>query len=186
MPVNSPCAPAAGCSVIASMPVMSSRQRWSRSKISRIPCDKRFGPVGMRLGQSLDAGDEFIHARVVFHRAGAERIHAEVDGVVPGGEAREVADDFDFGQLRKQAPASCDARRQAALRSRQRARRAAAACKRACPARTSRRAEPRSAMGAGGLCRGCGGRRLMVFLSSFVSSRLPPGERCRVRSFRCR
>ena len=64
---------------------------------------ERFGPVGMRLGQALDARDKFVHARVVLHGAGAERIHAEVDGVVPGGEAREVADDLDLAELREQA-----------------------------------------------------------------------------------
>ena len=40
-------------------------------------------------------------ARVVLHGAGAQRIHAVIDGVVPGGEAREVADGFhlaDFGK----------------------------------------------------------------------------------------
>ena len=31
----------------------------------------------------------------------AQRIHAQIDGVVPGGEAREVADDFDLAQLRQ-------------------------------------------------------------------------------------
>ena len=32
---------------------------------------QRFRPVRMRLGQSLDAGDELVHARVVLHGAGA-------------------------------------------------------------------------------------------------------------------
>ena len=64
---------------------------------------ERLGAVGMRFGQAFDARDEFVDARVVLHRAGAERIHAEVDGVVPGGEAREVADDFDLAQLGQQA-----------------------------------------------------------------------------------
>ena len=63
---------------------------------------ERVGPVGMRLGQALDAGDELVDARVVLHGAGAERIHAEIDGVVPGGEAREVADDLDLAQLGEQ------------------------------------------------------------------------------------
>ena len=60
---------------------------------------ERVGAIGMGFGQALDAGDELVDARVVLHGAGAERIHAEIDGVVPGGEAREVADDFDFGEL---------------------------------------------------------------------------------------
>ncbi len=60
---------------------------------------ERFRAVGMRFGQALDARDEFVDARVVFHGAGAERIHAEIDGIVPGGKAREVADNFDLGEL---------------------------------------------------------------------------------------
>ena len=114
---------------------------------------ERVGAVGMRLGQALDARDRLVDARVVLHRAGAERIHAEIDGVVPCGEPREVADDLDLAELRKQARASCDARRQAGLRHQQQAHRAAATCRRACRARTSRRAGPRSASGEGGLCR---------------------------------
>ncbi len=42
----------------------------------------------------------FIHPRVVLHGAGAQRIHAEIDGVVPGGKAGEVADDFDLAHFR--------------------------------------------------------------------------------------
>ena len=60
---------------------------------------QRLGPVGMRLGQAFDARDHLVDARVVLHGAGAQRIHAEVDGVVPGGEPREVADDLDLAQL---------------------------------------------------------------------------------------
>ena len=50
-------------------------------------------------GEAVEARDEFVYARIVFHGAGAERIHAEIDGVIPGGEAREVADDFDFADF---------------------------------------------------------------------------------------
>ena len=57
------------------------------------------GAVRVRLGEAFNARDQLIDARVVLHGAGAERIHAQVDGVVPGGEAREVADDFDLAQL---------------------------------------------------------------------------------------
>ena len=55
-----------------------------------------FGLVGMGFGDAFEARDELVDARVVLHGATAEGVHAEVDGVVPGGEAREVADDFDF------------------------------------------------------------------------------------------
>ena len=50
-------------------------------------------------GEAVEARDEFVDARVVFHGAGAERIHAEVNRVIPGGEAREVADHFDFADF---------------------------------------------------------------------------------------
>ena len=116
---------------------------------------ERFGPVGMRFGQAFDARDELVHARVVLHGARAQRIHAEIDGVVPGGEAREVADDFDLAQLRQQARRLAVRIAQQLRRRRLRARRAAAACKPACPARTSRRPGLRSASGGGGLCRCC-------------------------------
>ncbi len=60
---------------------------------------QRFWPVGMGLGEALDARDELIDPGVVLHGAGAERVHAEVDGVIPRGEAGEVADDLDLGEL---------------------------------------------------------------------------------------
>ena len=50
-------------------------------------------------GNAIEPRDEFVDAWVVFHGAGAERIHAEVDGVVPGGESGEVADDFDLADF---------------------------------------------------------------------------------------
>ena len=116
---------------------------------------QRLGPVRMRLGQAFDARHKLIDARVVLHGAGAQRIHAEVDRVVPGGEPREVADDLDLAQLGQQPRRRRDAPRPAARSHRQRAHRAAAACRRACPATTSRTSALRSASGAGELCRGC-------------------------------
>ncbi len=53
----------------------------------------------MGLGDAFEARDELVDAGVVLHGAGAERIHAEVDGEVPRGEAGEVADDFDLADL---------------------------------------------------------------------------------------
>ena len=55
--------------------------------------------LGMFGGQTIEARDEFVDAWIVFHGAGAERIHAEVNGVIPGGKAREMADDFDFADF---------------------------------------------------------------------------------------
>jgi hypothetical protein len=55
-----------------------------------------------------DWGYSFVHAAVVLHRAASERIHAQINGVVPGGEPREVADDFDLAQLRHDAKVLTD------------------------------------------------------------------------------
>ena len=60
---------------------------------------QRFRLVGMRPGQAFDARHQLVDARVVLHGAGAQRIHAVIDGVVPGGEAREVADGFHFADF---------------------------------------------------------------------------------------
>src|ERR1700683_33431 len=53
----------------------------------------------MRPSESLNARHLLVNARVVFHGARAERIEAEIDGVVLGGEAREMTDGFDFADL---------------------------------------------------------------------------------------
>ena len=58
------------------------------------------GLIGMSVGEAFDASDKFVDARVVLHGAGAKRVHAEIDGVVPGGEAGEVADDFNLADFR--------------------------------------------------------------------------------------
>src|SRR6185437_16384817 len=60
---------------------------------------KRFGLIRMSLGNAFEARDKFVHARVVLHRATAQRIHTEIDRVIPGGEAREVANDLNLAQL---------------------------------------------------------------------------------------
>ena len=55
----------------------------------------------MFVRQAIEPRDEFIHARVVFHGAGTERIHAEINRVIPCGEPREVADHFDLADFGK-------------------------------------------------------------------------------------
>src|SRR5437899_11860467 len=52
-------------------------------------------------GDPIKTGYEFIDARVVLHCAGAQRIHTEVDGVVPRRKAREVAENFDLAHFGK-------------------------------------------------------------------------------------
>ena len=56
----------------------------------------------MRPSEAFGARDQFVDARVVLHGAGAERIEAEINGVIPSGEAGEVAEGFelaDFGKV---------------------------------------------------------------------------------------
>ena len=55
----------------------------------------------MRPGQPIETRDQFVHARVVLHGAAAKRIKAEIDRVIPGGKAREVADGFHFADFRE-------------------------------------------------------------------------------------
>src|SRR5258708_16249954 len=50
---------------------------------------------------AIKPGHEFIDTRVVLHRAGAQWIHAQVDGVVPRRKAREVAENFDLADFGK-------------------------------------------------------------------------------------
>ena len=108
--------------------------------------------IGMLGGDAVEASDEFVDARVVFHGAGAQRIHAEVDGVVPGRETREVANDFDLADFGEafDAFARGDLRRRT-LRDRRRERRAAGVRTRACRARISRRSGLRSGLCASSL-----------------------------------
>ena len=70
---------------------------------------QRFRLIGMRPGQALDARHLLVDARVVFHGAGAERIKAQIDGVVLRREAREMADGFHFADFReiRRFPRAC-------------------------------------------------------------------------------
>src|SRR5947209_17541758 len=55
----------------------------------------------MKISEASDARDTLVQARVVFHRARAERIHAQINRIIPRRDAREVAHDInlaDFGQ----------------------------------------------------------------------------------------
>ncbi len=65
-------------------------------------------------GQAFEPRDELVDARIVFHGAGAERVHAEIDRVIPCGKAGEVADHFDFadfGEAFNGIAAECSAER---------------------------------------------------------------------------
>ena len=111
------------------------------------------GLVGMRPRHAFDTRHQFIHARVVLHGAGTERIQAEIDGVVPGGEAREVADHLHFADFGEVFDFRADvASAERLLRDRRRERPAPEADSRSCRASFPRRSGLRSGRYAGELC----------------------------------
>src|SRR5262245_66322965 len=58
----------------------------------------------MRGREAFESRRALVELRVVFHRAGAERIHPVINSVVPRRNPREMADDVnlaDFGQSRE-------------------------------------------------------------------------------------
>src|SRR5947209_5803940 len=54
----------------------------------------------MPVRDSLHPRYSFIHPRVVLHCARAQRIHPQINRVIPRREPREVADDLDLAHLR--------------------------------------------------------------------------------------
>ena len=81
------------------MPVISSETLLQIAQDSQDTLGKFDGLIRVFGSETVEAGYEFIYARIVFHGAGAERIHSQIDGVIPGGKAREVADHLDFADL---------------------------------------------------------------------------------------
>src|SRR6266550_5704156 len=55
----------------------------------------------MQVPEPRQPDDALVHARVVLHRAGAERVEARVDPEVARRELREVADEIRLGDLRQ-------------------------------------------------------------------------------------
>ena len=55
--------------------------------------------VRVQVAEPGQRDDPLVHARVVLHRAAAERVEAGVDPEVPVGERREVADELGLGDL---------------------------------------------------------------------------------------
>ena len=53
----------------------------------------------MKVCEARDARDTFVETRIVFHRARAQRVHAEVDRIVPGRHANEVTNHVDFADF---------------------------------------------------------------------------------------
>ena len=69
--------------------------------ITIAPCDRRLGLIRMGLCDAFQPRDKLIYPRVVLHRAAAQRIHPQINRVVPRRKPREVPDDFDLAQLRQ-------------------------------------------------------------------------------------
>ena len=70
------------------------------------PLDERLGLVRVETREAVEAGGRLVDARVVLHRARAQRVAAAVDAVVERREAGEVAqqvDLADLGQARRSA-----------------------------------------------------------------------------------
>ena len=98
-PVSSPCEPAAGCSVTAGRPATSARICCSSHISSSAPWAPSSSWCGCRCAKPGSARGALVDARVVLHRARAERVEAGVDPEVAVGEVREVAHDLVLGQL---------------------------------------------------------------------------------------
>ena len=64
-----------------------------------MPWDAAIGLERVRRGEAGQPRHALVDLGVVLHGAGAERVEAEVDRGVPGGQAREVAHDLDLGEL---------------------------------------------------------------------------------------
>ena len=52
-------------------------------------------------GNAVQPGNEFVHARIVFHGAGPQGVHPEIDCVVPGRKPGEVTQGFYLADLGK-------------------------------------------------------------------------------------
>ena len=108
-PVSSPCDPAAGCSVTAGRPAISARISCRRHISSSAPCASSSSCMRVQVAEPRKPGRALVHARVVLHRAGAERIEARVDAEGAVGERREVADELGLRELGKARRASLGA-----------------------------------------------------------------------------
>ena len=115
-PHSSPCAPALGLIATPCMPVRSSSQKAS----SLITCERALHRL-LRL-QRVDVGkarqprDLLVEARIVLHRARAEREQAEVDRVILPRQAGVVAHGFRLAEARQVDRPRCARDRRGATR----------------------------------------------------------------------
>ena len=101
MPQSSPCAPAFGDSATAAMPVSSSSQRESSSISSSAPGTVESGCSGWMSPKPGSRAMLLVEARIVLHRAGAEREEPGVDAVVLLRQAHIVAHRLGLGEAGK-------------------------------------------------------------------------------------
>ena len=100
-PVNSPCAPAAGCSETASKPLISFSHSLQLVHQRQISLHGFHRLQRMREEKAGQSAGIFVDLRVVLHRARTQRIEATVHAVVERAQVHVVADDIDlshFGQ----------------------------------------------------------------------------------------
>ena len=98
-PVSSPAAPAGGCRVAAAMPVMRQRVSARDHSSSSQPWVTVRGRGRMGRGQAGQGGGVVAQLGVVFHGARPERVGAQVDRVLPVGQAGDVGDQVPLGDL---------------------------------------------------------------------------------------
>jgi len=82
MPVNSPCAPAAGCRLTSANPLISLRNSCKRPHQRQVALDAFRVLQRMRQRQARQARRLLVDLGVVLHRARAERIQPLVHRIV--------------------------------------------------------------------------------------------------------
>src|SRR5437868_736214 len=65
------------------------------------------GRQGMKVREAVDSRYLLIDSRIVFHCAGAQRIHSRIDSVVPGREPGEMPNHVYFGELGESLQVVC-------------------------------------------------------------------------------
>ena len=98
-PVNSPWAPAAGCRVTLREARDLGQHLLQLVHELQRALDRGGILERVDTGEAGIAGDRLVDLRVVLHRAGAERIHVDVDGVVLLADPGVMADDVDLADL---------------------------------------------------------------------------------------
>ena len=115
MPHSSPCAPAFGVIATAGMPVSSPASATARRSVRARP-GRSTRLQRMDVGEARQPRHFLVEARIVLHRARAEREEAGVDGVVLARQAHVVAHRFRLGEA-GQADRPCARARRGAGRT---------------------------------------------------------------------